>query len=55
MDMLNDKVSVPAMSVTYVSNKALKTNLNIEIYAPGIFCECKCRKSCKMKESRESL
>lgn len=39
MSILNEAVSGPAISMTYVSNKALKINLKTEIYASRIFFE----------------
>ena len=48
MNMLNDKVSIPAMSMAYASNKALKVNLKILTYKymhQEFFCEYKCSKS----------
>ena len=44
--MLKDAVSIPGISMTYVLNKALDSNKNLELYAPGGGCNmCKEKKS----------
>ena len=46
IDMLKDAVSIPGISMTYVLNKALDNNKNLELYAPGGGCNmCKEKKS----------
>ena len=53
IDMLKDAVSIPGISMTYVLNKALDNNKNLELYAPAGACtdcqkvlkgmnDCKC-------------
>lgn len=55
IDMLKDAVSIPGISMTYVLNKALEKDKNLELYAPGDVCamcnhekqtisECSCDK-----------
>ena len=42
IDMLKDAVSIPEISMTYVLNKALDNDKNLELYAPGGACNmCK--------------
>ena len=44
--MLKDAVSIPGISMTYVLNKALDSNKNLELYAPGGACNmCKEKKN----------
>ena len=46
IDMLKDAVSIPGISMTYVLNKALDNDKNLELYAPGGGCNmCKEKKS----------
>ena len=46
IDMLKDAVSIPGISMTYVLNKVLDNDKNLELYAPGGACNmCKERKS----------
>ena len=46
IDMLKDAVSIPGISMTYVLNKALDNDKNLELYAPGGACNmCKEKKS----------
>ena len=46
IDMLKDAVSIPGISMTYVLNKALDNNKNLELYVPGGGCDmCKEKKS----------
>ena len=41
-DMLKDAVSIPGVSMTYVLNKALDNDKNLELHAPGGACNmCK--------------
>ena len=37
-DMLKDAVSIPGISMTYVLNKALDSNKNLELHAPRGVC-----------------
>ena len=46
IDMLKDAVTIPGISMTYVLNKALDNDKNLELYAPGGACNmCKEKKS----------
>ena len=46
IDMLKDAVSISGISMTYVLNKALDNDKNLELYAPGGGCDmCKEKKS----------
>ena len=46
INMLKDAVSIPGISMTYVLNKALYNDKNLELYAPGGACNmCKEKKS----------
>ena len=46
IDMLKDAVSIPGISMTYVLNKAIDNDKNLELYAPGGACNmCKEKKS----------
>ena len=46
IDMLKDAVSIPGISMTYVLNKALDNDKNLELYAPGGACNmCKEKKN----------
>ena len=46
IDMLKDAVSIPGISTTYVLNKALDNDKNLELYVPGGTCNmCKEKKS----------
>ena len=45
IDMLKDAVSIPGISMTYVLNKALDNDKNLELYGPGGGCNmCKEKK-----------
>ena len=48
IDILKDAVSIPAISMTYVLNKALKMRAknDPELYAPGGGCTHKCDENC---------
>ena len=44
--MIKDAVSIPGISMTYILNKALDNDKNLELYAPGGACNmCKEKKS----------
>ena len=46
IDMLKDAVSIPGISMTYVLNKVLDNDKNLELHAPGGACNmCKEKKS----------
>ena len=44
IDLLKDAVSIPGISMTYVLNKALKMKkkTDLDLFAPGEPCKCKC-------------
>ena len=44
IDMLNDAVSIPGISMTYVLNKAL--DMGADLYSPGQPCGRKCQNDC---------
>ena len=49
IDLLKDAVSIPGISMTYVLNKALKMKKksDLDLFAPGDPCNCKCKNDCK--------
>ena len=51
IDLLKDAVSIPGISMTYVSNKALKIKKKSDpdLFAPGDPCKCKCKNDCQKK------
>ena len=51
IDLLKDAVSIPGISMTYVLNKALKIKKksDLDLFAPGDPCKCKCKNDCQKK------
>ena len=51
IDLLKDAVSIPGISMTYVLNKALKMKKksDLDLFAPGDPCKCKCKVDCQKK------